>query len=409
MKKIICSPVFLLCLLTIAQKPKVDLLIYNAKIYMLDPKFSVASAIVIKDGKIEDVGSTNNLSKRYDPKQSVNALGKFIYPGFIDAHAHFVNYGLGLQSADLTGTNSWDEVIDRLKSFAKTHPDGWVKGRGWDQNDWAVKEFPSREKLDELFPDRPVMLTRVDGHAVIANQKALDLAGISPGATVNGGIVETKNGKLTGILVDNATDLVSAKISEPTVTEMKDALIAAQNKCFEAGLTTIDDCGLDFRHVTFIDRMQKDKELKMRLYVMLSDSPQNYDFLFRNGKIKTDYLNVRSFKVYADGALGSRGAALLQPYSDKPGWSGFLLSSKQHFDSVARIISEHGFQMCTHAIGDSGNRMILNVYAKYLKGKNDLRWRVEHAQVINENDFNLFGQYSIIPSVQPTHATSDMY
>jgi predicted amidohydrolase YtcJ len=149
--------------------------------------------------------------------------------------------------------------------------------------------------------------------------------------------------------------------------------------------------------------------LKMRLYVMLSDSPQNYDFLFRNGKIKTDYLNVRSFKVYADGALGSRGAALLQPYSDKPGWSGFLLSSKQHFDSVARIISEHGFQMCTHAIGDSGNRMILNVYAKYLKGKNDLRWRVEHAQVINENDFNLFGQYSIIPSVQPTHATSDMY
>lgn len=409
MKKIICSPVVLLCLLTFAQKPKVDLLIYNAKIYMLDPKFSVASAIVIKDGKIEDVGTTNNLSRRYDPRQSINALGKFMYPGFIDAHAHFVNYGLGLQNADVSGTTSWDEVVNRLQAFAKIHPEGWLKGRGWDQNDWTVKEFPTKEKLDKIFPDRPVVVTRIDGHAVIANQKALDLAGISPGATVNGGVVEMKNGKLTGILVDNATDLVYAKISEPTVTEMKDAMLEAQKKCFEAGLTTIDDCGLDYRHVTFLDRMQKDKELKMRLYVMLSDSPQNFDFLFRNGKIKTDFLNVRSFKVYADGALGSRGAALLQPYSDKPGWSGFLLSSKQHFDSVARIIAEHGFQMCTHAIGDSGNRTILNVYAKYLKGKNDLRWRIEHAQVVNQNDFNLFGQYSIIPSVQPTHATSDMY
>ncbi|MBD0368001.1 MAG: amidohydrolase family protein, partial [Flavisolibacter sp.] len=175
------------------------------------------------------------------------------------------------------------------------------------------------------------------------------------------------------------------------------------------GLTTVDDCGLDYREVLLMDSFQKRGELKMRVYAMLSDAQHNYDFLFKSGKIKTDFLNVRSFKVYADGALGSRGACLLQPYSDKPGWFGFLLSTPHHFDSVAQVISSKGFQMCTHAIGDSGNRTILNIYAKYLKGKNDLRWRIEHAQVIHQNDFALFGQYSIIPSVQPTHATSDMY
>ncbi|HEX2607073.1 MAG TPA: amidohydrolase family protein, partial [Flavisolibacter sp.] len=167
--------------------------------------------------------------------------------------------------------------------------------------------------------------------------------------------------------------------------------------------------GLDYTDVLVIDSLQKLNQLKMRVYAMLSDAPRNYDFLYRKGKIKTDHLNIRSFKVYADGALGSRGASLLQPYSDKPGWSGFLLSSQAHFDSVASSISSHGFQMCTHAIGDSGNRTILKIYAKYLKGRNDLRWRIEHAQVVQENDFTYFGQYAIIPSVQPTHATSDMY
>jgi predicted amidohydrolase YtcJ len=175
------------------------------------------------------------------------------------------------------------------------------------------------------------------------------------------------------------------------------------------GLTTVDDCGLDYREVLTIDSFQKKGELKMRVYAMLSDAKHNYDFLFKNGKIKTDHLNVRSFKVYADGALGSRGACLLQPYNDRPNWYGFLLSPLSHFDSVANIIAANNFQMCTHAIGDSGNRAVLNIYAKYLKGPNDKRWRIEHAQVVNQNDFAAFGKYNIIPSVQPTHATSDMY
>jgi predicted amidohydrolase YtcJ len=388
---------------------KVDLLIYNAKIYTVDSSFSVAEAIAVRDGKIVAVGTTKELTETYFSDNKINAGGKFMYPGFIDAHAHFFRYGLGLQTANLVDTKSWEDILDRLQIFAKEHQEGWLIGRGWDQNDWDVKEFPSKEKLDQLFPDRPVLLTRIDGHAAIANQKALDEAGVKAGFTLTGGTVETKNGQLTGILVDNAVDLVSSRIPNPTPDQISKSLELGQANCFATGLTTVDDCGLDYREALFMDSLQQKGILKMRVYAMLSDATANYEYLFKKGKIKTDYLNVRSFKVYADGALGSRGACLLQPYSDKPEWSGFLLSSQQHFDSVANIIAEHGFQMCTHAIGDSGNRVILNIYAKYLKGRNDQRWRIEHAQVINASDFSIFGNYNIVPSVQPTHATSDMY
>lgn len=388
---------------------QVDLLVYNAKVYTVDSAFSMAEAIAVKDGKIVAVGTNNDITKNYYSDNKIDASGKFIYPGFIDAHAHFFRYGLGLQTANLVDTKSWDDILTIIQQFAQQKKEGWLLGRGWDQNKWPVKEFPTKERLDSLFPDRPVFLTRVDGHAAIANQKAFDLAGIKAGYTIEGGTVEVKNGKLTGVLIDNATHLVGSQIPEPTLAQVRESLMDGQKNCFAVGLTTVDDCGIDYREALLMDSLQKKGELKMRVYAMLSDAKQNYDFLFGKGKIKTDYLNVRSFKVYADGALGSRGACLLQPYTDRPDWHGFLLSSPQHFDSVAQIISQHGFQMCTHAIGDSGNRTILNIYTKYLKGKNDLRWRIEHAQVINPADFALFGQSSIVPSVQPTHATSDMY
>jgi predicted amidohydrolase YtcJ len=390
-------------------KKKADLLVYNATIYTVDSSFSTAEAMVVADGKILAVGKTADLEKKYDAKEKIDAAGKFIYPGFIDAHAHFTGYGLSLQTVNLMGTTSWDEVMEKVKTFAAENKEGWITGRGWDQNDWATKDFPTNLKLNELFPDRPVLLRRVDGHAAIANQKALDLAGIRAGDTLTGGEIEEMEGTLTGLLIDNAVGLVSAKMPDATEEQFKKALQAAEKNCFAVGLTTIDDCGLSFGTVDQIKKLQDKGDLKMRLYVMLSDDKENYDYLEKNGVIKTDKLNVRSIKVYADGALGSRGACLLHPYTDKPGWSGFLLSSQAHFDSVANYISQKGWQMCTHAIGDSGNRTILNIYAKYLKGKNDLRWRIEHAQVVNENDFNLFGANSIIPSVQPTHATSDMY
>ncbi len=390
-----------------SQKVTADLLVYNAKIYTVDAQFSVKEAMVIKDGKIIATGRSAQLQKKFAAKTTLDAKGKFIYPGFIDAHAHFLGYGLDLQIVDLTATKSWEEVLERLKAYAINHKEGWLLGRGWDQNDWETKQFPNKEKLDELFPDQPVLLTRVDGHAAIANEKAMK--GIQPGVKLTGGEVETINGKLTGMLIDNAIGLVSSRVPDETKQQKRDALLNAQAKCFAVGLTTIDDCGLQYDDVEMIEALQKSNQLKMRLYVMLSDGSKNYDAIFKRGMIKTDRLNVRSFKVYVDGALGSRGACLIEPYADKPESHGFLLSKIAHFDEVAAKIYQHGFQMCTHAIGDSGNRLMLNTYAKYLKGKNDLRWRIEHAQVVNEKDFNLFGSNSIIPSVQPTHATSDMY
>jgi predicted amidohydrolase YtcJ len=398
-----------LLLLSGCNQPNADLIVYNAKIYTVNDQFEIAEAMAIKDGKILSVGKTADIQKNYTAAENINANAKPIYPGFIDAHAHFLRYGESLQNVDLRGTTSWDDVIKRVTEFAKTHPDGWLTGRGWDQNDWADKQFPSKEKLDELFPNRPVLLERVDGHASIANQSALNAANITKSFKLVGGDIIEKNGKLTGVLIDNAVSLVASKVPAPSAKLKRKMLLDAQKNCFEVGLTTIDDCGLDAHDVDFIEQMQKDKTLKMRLYIMLSDAKKNYDYLIKRGAIKTERLNVRAFKVYADGALGSRGASLLHHYSDMPNNRGFLLSEIKHFEEVAELINKHNFQMCTHAIGDSANRSILKIYNKVLAGKNDKRWRIEHAQVVSKNDFNLFGSANIVPSVQPTHATSDMY
>jgi len=390
-------------------KPTADLLVYNASIYTIDSSFSKAEAMAIKDGKIIAVGKTDSLINAFEATEKLDAQGKFIYPGFIDAHCHFLAYGKGLQECDLTGTTSWNDILERLKTFAVQHPNGWLIGRGWDQNDWAIKNFPSNDSLNRLFPNRPVSLQRVDGHAVIVNQKAIELAGIKPGQTLTGGEIVTINGKLTGVLIDNATDLTELKIPTSTSDDLTKYLQDAEQKCFATGLTSVQDCGLDFKDVELVEKLYKQGRLSMRMYIMLSDKKANYEYLFAKGKIQTDQLTVNGFKLYADGALGSRGACLLNHYTDKPGHAGFLLKTKSYYDSILPIIAAKGFQACTHAIGDSANRTILGIYARALQGKQGRRWRIEHAQVVNENDFDLFGASQIIPSVQPTHATSDMY
>jgi predicted amidohydrolase YtcJ len=392
------------------QKQQADLIIHHAVVYTVDSAFTTAEAFAVKDGKIIAVGKNDDILHQYQSDSMIDAQGKAVYPGFIDAHAHFVGYGQELFTANLYDSKSFDEVLERLKVFAAAHPEvQWILGRGWDQNKWPGKSYPTNEKLNALFPDKPVFISRVDGHAAIVNQKAFDIASIKAGQTLRGGDIETKNGKLTGVLIDNATGLVSYKIPPLSKQDYEKRLLAAQQNCFAVGLTTITDCGLSYKDVDAIDTLQKEGKLAMRMYIMLSDNKENFDRYLPKGPYKTDRLFVKGFKFYADGALGSRGACLLQSYTDKPGWYGFLLSTKSHFDSLAAILANTDFQMCTHAIGDSGNRQILNTYTKVLKGKNDKRWRIEHAQVINANDFNLFGQSSIIPSVQPTHATSDMY
>jgi predicted amidohydrolase YtcJ len=401
-----------LLLLAAACKQKeynADTLIKNAVVYTVDSNFTTANAFVVSGGKILAVGNADSLEQKYNAREVVDAGGAAVYPGFIDAHAHFYEYGMGLQEVNLVGTHSWPEIIDSVKAYADRNTDGWIIGNGWDQNDWTNKHFPDKAKLDSLFPMRPVILSRVDGHAAIANQAALNIAGVKAGQTINGGEIETTNGKLTGILVDNAVGIVTRKIPEPTSAIIDTALLSAQENCFAVGLTTVDDCGLPYTMVNIISQLQNKGDLKMRMYVMLADRQENYEYLFKRGIFKTPRLNVRAFKVYADGALGSRGACLLKPYADSAKWSGFLLSSQKHFEEIAPKIAARGFQMCTHAIGDSAVRVMLKVYAANLKSKNDLRWRIEHSQVVSPQDLDMFDKYSIIPSVQPTHATSDMY
>jgi len=401
---------FLLAFCGCHAKQKADLIVHHARVYTVDSAFTVAEAIVIRNGKIVAVGKNDDILSNYTADSNVDAQGRAVYPGFIDAHAHFLGYGRGLFEVNLYDCKDWNEAIDRIKTFNTEHPsEAWIRGRGWDQNKWPGKSYPDNAQLNELFPGKPVLLQRVDGHAAIANAKALQLAGVAAGRKIAGGEIETKDGRLTGVLIDNAVELVTRIVPPPSKADYQKWLTAAQQNCFALGLTTVTDCGLMYTDVAMIDSLQQQGKLQMRLYVMLSDDTANFNRFLPRGPYKTDLLFVKGFKAYADGALGSRGACLLAPYNDKASWNGFLLHPQGHYDSLAQMLINTDFQLCTHAIGDSGNRMVLTVYNKYLKGKNDKRWRIEHAQVVNKDDFNLFGRCSVIPSVQPTHATSDMY
>lgn len=401
-----------LCLLAatavcFGQKKPADFIVTNATIYTAEPSFRVAEAMAIRGGKIIAVGTIQNILKNYQGPIK-NYQGKFIYPGFNDAHAHFFGYGATLQNANLKNLNSWEKTVATLREFAASHPHGWLLGRGWDQNLWPEKEFPTKKILDELFPSRPVFLSRVDGHAAIANQSALHIAKFGPNTKIAGGeLLKDENG-LTGLLINNAKDQMMALIPQPSEAQTEDIFREAERQTLAAGLTGITDAGLDFPLVETVQRLQNANRLKTRLNIMLSDSDRNIAWLTKRGKISTPRLKVLGFKFYSDGALGSRGACLLADYSDKPHHRGMLLSEPEHFQKRAAEMHQLGFQMSTHAIGDSANRFILKVYADVLKGKNDRRWRIEHAQIISPADFQFFGKYSIVPSVQPTHATSDM-
>ncbi|MEJ7610884.1 MAG: amidohydrolase [Ferruginibacter sp.] len=390
-------------------RQQVSLIIHHAKIYTADEHFSEAQSMAILDGKIIATGTNDSIQKMYTATENIDAKGNTIFPGFIDAHCHFTGYATDMWKSNLVGTTSFEEVINKITAYSKTAPMHWIYGRGWDQNDWAVREFPNKEIFDSLFPDRPMFLKRIDGHAALLNQKALDMAGITDTTKIPGGEVEIKNGKLTGILIDNAMHFAEKKIPLLNDSLAHKYFLAAQDYCFAAGLTGVQDCGISEHTVELVKSAQKNGGLKMKIFALLSDDSTYYERWINSGPLKTERFHVGGFKFYADGALGSRGASLLQDYTDRPGWKGFLGSDEQHFRTAAEKLSRSALQMCTHAIGDSGARTILKIYADVLKGTNDKRWRIEHAQVMDPADFHYFTDYSIIPSVQPTHATSDMY
>ncbi|MGJ8667693.1 MAG: amidohydrolase [Patiriisocius sp.] len=389
-------------------KIEADLLVKNANIYTVNENFEMAKSFVVKDGKILEIGIKPELELKYKFTEIFDAEGKTIVPGLIDAHAHLLNLGVTMQQVNLVGTKSFEEVVERVVTFQKEKQAAFITGRGWDQNDWEVKEFPNKKMLDSLFPDIPVALTRIDGHAMVVNSKAIELAGITNKTKVDGGTVVLKDGKLTGVLVDAPMELVWNIIPQESKEFYETALKEAEQVCLSYGLTTLDDAGLSREAIEAIDALQKNGEMNLRIYAMIANTPENLNHFLPNGIIKTDRLNVRSVKVYADGALGSRGAAMRKSYSDAENHFGAMITPAARLDSLAMVIAAAGYQMNTHAIGDSANVAVLRAYKKALEGKNDTRWRVEHAQVVTPVDFTEFSK-NIIPSIQPTHATSDMY
>lgn len=385
-----------------------DLLVKNAIIYTANDAFETADAFVVKDGKIQEIGLKPELELRYKATTVYDAKGQIIVPGLIDAHAHLFNLGVSLQQVELVGTSSYDEVLERVSAFQKEKNKTFIIGRGWDQNDWDVKEFPTKKELDSMFPDTPVALTRIDGHAMIVNSKAIEMAGITSETKMDGGEVVLENGKPSGILIDSPMSLVRATFPEMSRADAIQALKDAEQICVENGLTTINDAGLDKEVIQLIDSLQQAGEMQLRVYAMVSNTPENLDYYLENGIIETDRLTVRSVKVYGDGALGSRGAAMREAYSDKPGHFGAMITTETDLKALAQRIADAGYQMNTHAIGDSANVAVLRTYAEVLKDISDARWKVEHAQIVTPADFDYFSK-NIIPSVQPTHATSDMY
>lgn len=392
-----------------AQKEKVDLIVINANVYTVDNSFSKVESFAVSKGKIVETGTTQLIQDKYECTKVIDAGGKFVYPGFNDAHCHFNGYGINLMKyADLRGTKSPKEIYEILKKHHEKFGGEWVLGRSWDQNDWDIKEFPTKDGLDKIFPDIPVYLIRVDGHAGWCNSKALEIAGVTAKSKIKGGEVLVKNGHPTGVLIDNAETLVMKHIPEITLDQQKKGLMAAQKKCFAVGLTSVTDCGVGKNTVLLIDEMQKQGKLKMRVNAMLSPSNENFEYFVKKGTYKTDRLVVNTIKLFADGALGSRGALMLEDYSDDPGNKGLQIESDKYYGDICKLAYENNYAMATHAIGDGANRLMLDTYAKVLKGKNDRRWRIEHAQIIHPNDFAKFGKYSIVPSIQATHCTSDM-
>ena len=384
-------------------KKSVDFIAFNGNIYTVNSDFNTASAFAVKDGKFVDIGNEEILSK-YNTNQKIDLNGSTVLPGLIDAHCHFYGLGLNQSMIDLTGTNSFNEILEKISN----KDNNIIRGRGWDQNDWKIKEFPNKEKLDLIYPNTPVILERIDGHAYLVNQKALDIAGIDINTKSTNGTLLSKKGKLTGVLIDGPMSLIDNSFGEISLDNKIKALVSAQEICFKNGLTTVDDAGLSKDIIMLIDSLQKKELLKMRVYAMISNSENDVNYFIENGPIKTNSLNVRSVKVYGDGALGSRGATLKNPYSDDIHNYGKLVTSYKDIKDLANKLAEANFQMNTHAIGDSTINLLIDTYSKVLETKTDPRWRIEHSQIIDINDIKGYNN-KILPSVQPTHATSDMY
>ena len=395
-----------------------DLIVTNARIYTVDQSRPTAEAMAVRGGKVQFTGSSRGaLALRGPNTQVVDLGGRTVIPGMTDAHAHFLGLGEALRDVDLTGTRSYDEVIARVVARAASTPAGsWIVGRGWDQNDWGNTAFPTHEKLSAAVPNHPVYLTRVDGHAGLANALAMQKANVTAASQdPSGGRIErAAGGAPTGVFVDNAQGLVGRVIPDLTPAEVRQALVAAMAEMNRWGLTGIHDAGAGRRTIDLYEELARSGALSVRTYAMISGDSSAIAHYFARGPqsaLHDGRLWIRSVKLYSDGALGSRGAALLDPYNDEPGHSGLLVTAPARIQQIAELGLRRGFQINTHAIGDRGNRLVLDAYEAALRQVPvaDHRFRVEHAQILAPDDIPRFAELDVIPSMQAVHQTSDMY
>ena len=395
-----------------------DLIVTNARIYTVDDSRPVVSAMAIRDGRIAFTGSASEALALKGPATRVlDAGGRTVIPGMVDAHAHLLGLGQSLRSVALYGAKSYDDVIARVVARAKGIPAGqWILGRGWDQNQWGDTRFPTNEALSRALPNNPVYLTRVDGHAGLANAAALRAASVSSTTKdPSGGRIERMaSGEPTGVFIDNAKGLVERAIPRETREETRAEIRAAIAESQRWGLVGLHDAGESRGTIDLMEEMAKAGEIPFRLFVMIGDDSAAVAHYLARGPqsgLYDNHLWIRTFKLYADGALGSRGAALLEPYTDDPANKGLLLSAPAHIQDVSTRALRAGFQVATHAIGDRGNRLVLDAYQAALKAvpSADHRFRVEHAQILNHDDIPRFAALGVIPSMQAVHQTSDMY
>jgi len=407
----------------IGAQAKADLVLVNGKIYTVDNARPIASALAVRGGRVLFVGSDAEARVLANASTRVIDLnGKTVIPGIVDAHAHLLGLGNTLARVNLAGSTSYDEVIDRVKGFSKdVKPGEWILGRGWDQNRWTSKEFPTHDALSRAFPNNPVVLTRIDGHALLANAKAMELARVSAATTdpEGGRIMRLASGAPSGVFVDKAQSLIGRAVPEATRADTRKAILAAISESNRWGLTGVHDAGENAETIGIYEELAKAGGYNLRNYVMLSDPGEpGSPAALRNPYLRRGpqsalydgHLWVRAIKLYADGALGSRGAALLAPYADEPTNSGLLVSRPEHLRAWAETSLRSGFQVNVHAIGDRGNRIVLDAFESALRTvpRADHRFRIEHAQVLSPEDIPRFAKLGVIPSMQPTHQTSDM-
>jgi hypothetical protein len=402
----------------VAQERTADLILYNGRIYTVDDNRPVADALAVRDGKVLFVGSRRGAEALAGAgTQRIDLAGKTVIPGMVDAHVHLMGLGAALRTISLVGTRSYDAVVQRVVERAATLPAGeWIQGRGWDQNDWGDTHFPTHEALSRAVPDHPVYLTRVDGHAALVNAKAMELAGVTA-ATPDpdgGRIIRDADGNPTGVLIDRAQGLVARVIPEPSAREQRERLLAAIAEANRWGLTGIHDAGVDGGTIDLYEQVAREGRYSIRNYVMIDSGEETLAKYFARGPQTGLYdgrISIRAIKVVADGALGSRGAALLEPYSDDPGNTGLLMLPPERIENIAERALRHGFQVNVHAIGDRANRITLDAFEAALKAvpTADHRFRIEHAQIIHYQDIPRFAELDVIPSMQGSHQTSDMY